>query len=91
MSEEASHTAEKQREPKGKGEKEKHAQLNEFQIISQKDKMIFLNEQHKEMNNRIERTRDLFKKTGGIKGIFHTKMSTIEDRNSKDLTEAEEI
>ena len=61
MSQEVLQIAEKRKEAKGKGEKEKHAQLNEFQIIAQKDKMIFLNEQHKEMNNRIERTRDLLK------------------------------
>ena len=61
LSQEVLQIAEKRKEAKGKGEKEKHAQLNEFQIIAQKDKMIFLNEQHKEMNNRIERTRDLLK------------------------------
>ena len=65
----------------------------EFQRIARRDKKGFLSEQYKEMeeNNRIEKTRDLFKKIRDSKGPFHTKMGTIKDRNGKDLTEAEEI
>ena len=79
---------------KGKGERERCSQLNaEFQRIARRDNKAFLNEQCTEIeeNNRMEKTRDLFKKTGDIKGIFHAKMCAIKDRNSKNLTEAEEI
>ena len=74
-----------------KGERERYIQLNaEFQRIAKRDKKGFFNEQCKEIeeNNKKGKTRDLFKKTGDIKGIFHAK---IKDRNGKDLTEAEEI
>ena len=66
---------------------------SEFQIIARRDKKVFLSDQCKEIeeNNRMGKTRDLFKKIGAIKGIFHARMGTIKDRNSKDLTEAEEI
>ena len=86
--------AEKRREEKGKGEKERYTQLNvEFQRIARRDKKAFLSEECKETeeNNRMGKTRDLFKKTGDTKRIFHAKMGTIKDRNSKDLTEAEAI
>ena len=79
---------------KGKGERERYIQLNvEFQRIARRDKMAFFNEQCKEIeeNNREGKTRDLFKKTGDIKGTFHAKMGTIKARNNKDLIEAEEI
>jgi len=85
--------AEKRRETEGK-EKGKDTQLNaEFQKIARRDKKAFLCEQCKETeeNNRMWKTRDLFKKIGDSKGIYHTKMGTIKDRNSKDLTEAEKI
>ena len=78
----------------GTGERERYTQLNvEFQRIARRDKKAFLNEQCKEIeeNNKMGKTRDLFKKTGDIKGTFHARMGTIKDRNSKDLTEAEEI
>ena len=74
---------------KGKGERERHTQLNaEFQRRERRDKKAFFHEQFKEIEekNRTGKTRDLFKKTGDIKGTFHVK-----DRNGKDLTEAEEI
>ena len=66
---------------------------SEFQSMAKKDKKAFLNEQCKETeeNNRTGKTRDLFKKTGDIKEIFHARIGMIKDRNSKDLTEAEEI
>ena len=82
--------AEKGREAKGKGEKERYTHLNaEFQRIARRDKKAFLSDQCKEIeeNNRMGKTRDLFKKTGDTKGTF---MSTIKDRNSMDLTEAED-
>ena len=85
---------EKRREAKGKGEKERYAQLNaEFHRIARRDKTASLSEQYKEIeeNNRMGKTRDLFKKTGDTKGTFHAKMGTIKDRNGMDLTEAEEI
>ena len=65
----------------------------EFQRIARRDKKAFFNEQCKEIqeNNRKGKTRDLFKKMGNIKGIFHPKMGAIKDRNGKDLIEAEEI
>ena len=83
MSEEVLQIAEKRREAKGKGEKERHAHLNaEFQRIARRDKKAFLSGQCKELeeNNRMGKTRDLFKKTGDTKGTFHAKMSTIKDR-----------
>ena len=94
MSEEALQITEKRREVKGKGEKERYTLLNaEFQRIARKDKKAFLSDQCKEIeeNNRMGKTRDLFKKIRDTKGIFHVKMGTIKDRNSMDLTEAEDI
>ena len=79
---------------KGKGERERYNQLKaEFQRIARRDKKAFLSEQCKETeeNNRMGKTRDLFKKIGDIKRIFHARMGTIKDRNGKDLKEAEEI
>ena len=92
MSEEASQIAEKRREAKGKGEKERYAHLNaEFQRIM-RDKKVFICEQCKEVEeNSIQKTRDLFKKIRDTKGTFHAKMGTIKERNDMDLTEAEEI
>ena len=84
---------EKRREVKGKREKERYAHLNaEFQRITRRDKKAFLSDQCKEIeeNNRMGKTRDLFKKIRDTKGIFHAKMGTIKDRNSMDLTEAED-
>ena len=80
MSEEALQIAEKKRDAKGKGEKERYTHHNvEFQIIARKDKKTFLSEQCKEIekNNRIGKTGDLFKKIGDTKGTFHTKMGTM--------------
>ena len=79
---------------KGKGEKERYIHLNaEFQRIARRDKKAFLSEQCKETeeNNRMGKTRDLFKKIRDSKGTFHAKMGTIKDRNDMDLTEAEDI
>ena len=93
LSEEALQIAEK-REVKGKGEKERYTHLNaEFQRIARKDKKAFLSDQCKEMeeNNRMGKTRDLFKKIRDTKGTFHAKMGTIKDRSGMDLTEAEGI
>ena len=84
----------KRREVKSKGEKEKYKHLNaEFQRIARRDKKAFLSDQYKEIeeNNRMEKTRDLFKKIRDIKGTFHAKMGLIKDRNGMDLTEAENI
>ena len=94
LSEEALQIAEKRREVKGKGEKKRYTHLNaEFQRIARRDKKDFLYEQCKEIeeNNRKGKTRDLFKKIRDTMGIFHAKMGTIKDRNSTDLTEAEDI
>ena len=94
LSEEALQIAMKRREMKGKGEKERYTHFNEeFQRISRRDKKAFLNGQCKEIeeNNRMGKTRDLFKKIRDTKGTFHAKMGTIKDRNSMDLTEAEDI
>ena len=94
LSEEALQIAEKRREAKGKGEKEQYTHLNaEFQRIARRDKKAFLSNQCKEIeaNNRIGKTRDLFKKIRDTKGTFHAKMGTIKDRNSMDLTETEDI
>ena len=82
------------REAKGKGEKERHVHLNaEFQRISRRDKKAFLSDQCKEIeeNNRMEKTRDFFKKIRDTKGTFHAKMGPINDRYGMDLTEAEDI
>ena len=91
QSEEVLQIAEKRREGKSKGEKERYKHLNaEFQRITGRDKKAFLSDQCKEIeeNNRMGKTRDLFKKIRDTKGTFHAKMSTIMDRNSMDLTEA---
>ena len=93
MSEEASQIGEKRREAKGKREKERYTHLNvEFQIIARRNKKAFLSDQCKEIeeNNRMRKTRDLFKKIRNTKGTFHAKMGTITDRNSMYLTEAED-
>ena len=92
LSGEALQIAVKRREVKSKGEKERYIHLNaEFQRIVRRDKKAFLSDQCKEIeeNNRIGKTRDLFKKIRDTKGIFHAKMGTIKD--SMDLTEAEDI
>ena len=94
LSEEALQIAEKRREVKGKGEKERYIHLNaEFQRTARRDKKAFLCDQCKEIeeNSRMGKTRDLFKKIREIKGTFHAKTSTIKDRNGVDLTEAEDI
>ena len=86
--------AEKRREAKGKGEKERYTHLNaEFQRIARRDKKVFLGDQCKDLeeDNRMGKTRDLFKKIRDTKGTFHVKMVTIKCRNSMDLTEAEDI
>ena len=83
MSEKALQIVEERREAKGKGERERYIQLNAgLQRIAKRDKKAFLNEQCKEIedNNRKGKTRDLFKKTGDIKGMFHARMGTIKDR-----------
>ena len=84
----------KRREAKDKGEKEIYTHLNaEFQRIARRDKKAFLSDQckEKEENNRMRKTRDLFKKIRDTKGTFHAKMGTIKDRNGMDLTEADAI
>ena len=94
LSEEALQIAEKRREAKGKGEKERYTQLNaEFQRIARRDKKAFLSDQCKEIeeNNRMGKTRDHVKKIRDTKGTFHAKVGTIKDRNGMDLTEAEDI
>ena len=94
MSEEALKIAEKRREAKGKGEKERYNHLNrEFQKITRRDKKAFLSYQCKEIkeNKRMGKTRDLSKKARDTKGTFHAKMGTIKDKNSMDLTEVEDI
>ena len=94
LSEEALRITEKRREVKGKGEKERYKHLNaEFQRIARRDKKAFLSDQCKEIeeNNRMGKTRDLFKKIRNTKGTFHAKMSSIKDRNGLDLTEAGDI
>ena len=81
----------KRREAKSKGEKERYTHLNsEFQKIARRDKKAFLSDQCKEIeeNNRMGKTRDLFKKIRNTKGTFHAKMGSIKDRNGMDLTEA---
>ena len=94
MSEETSQIAEERREAKGKGEKERYTHLNaEFQRIARRDNKAFLNDQCKkiEENNRMGKTRDLFKKIRNTKGTFNAKMGSIKYRNDMDLTEAEDI
>ena len=94
MSEEALQIAEKRREARGKGEKERYTHLNaEFQRIARRDKKTFLRDQCQEIeeNNTMGKTRDLFKKIRDTKGTFHAKMGIIKDRNGVDLTEAEDI
>ena len=94
MSEDGLQTAVKRREVKGKGEKERYTRLNaEFQKIARRDKKAFLSDQHKEIeeNNRMGKTRDLFKKMRDTKGTFHAKMGSVKDRNGMNLTEAEHI
>ena len=84
----------KRRESKSKGEKERYTHLNaEFQRIARRDKKAFLSDQCKEIeeNNRMGKTRDLFKKIRDTKGAFHAKMGSIKDKNGMDLTEAEDI
>ena len=93
LSEEALQIAEKRREVKGKGEKERYTHFKaEFQRIASRDKKAFLSKQCKETkeNNRMGKTRDLFKKIRDTKGTFHVKMGTIKDRNFLDPTEAED-
>ena len=93
MSEEALQITEKRREAKGKGEKERQTHVHaEFQIAGS-DKKAFLSDQCKEIeeNNRMGKTRDLFKKIRDTKGTCHAKMGSIKDRNVMDLTEAEDI
>ena len=94
MSKEILQIAEKTREMKGKGEKERYTHLNAaFQRIARRDKKAFLSDQCKEIeeNNRMGKTRDLSKKIRDAKGTFHAKISTIKDRNIMDLTKAEDI
>ena len=94
LSEEALQIAEKRREVKGKGERERYTQLNAaFQRIAMRYKKPLLSEQCKEIeeNNRTGKTRDLIKKIGDTKEIFHANMGTIKDRDSKDLREAQKI
>ena len=94
LSGEALQIAVKRRKVKSKGEKERYKHLNaEFQRIARRDKKAFLSDQYKEIeaNNRMGKTRDLFKKIRDTKGTFHAKMGSIKDRNDMDLTEAEDI
>ena len=93
LSEEALQIAEERREAKGKGEKERYKHLNaEFQRTARRDEKAFLSDQCKEIeNNRMGKTRDLFKKIRDTKGTFHAKMGSVKDRNGIDLTEAENI
>ena len=94
LSEEALQIAEKRREAKGKGEKERYTHVNaEFQRIARRDKKAFLIDQCKEIgeNNRMGKTRDLFKKIRDTKGTFHAKMGSVKDRNGMDLRVAEDI
>ena len=93
LSEEALQIAEKRREAKDKGEKERYTHMNaEFQRIARRDKKALLSNHYKEIeeNNRMGKIRDLFKKTRDTKGTFHAKMGTIKDRNGMNLTEAED-
>ena len=93
-SEESLQIAMKRREVKSKGEKERYNHLNtEFQRIARRDKKAFLSDQCKETeeNNRMAKTRDLFRKIRDTKGTFHANMGSIKDRNGRDLTETEDI
>jgi len=84
----------KRKEVKRKGEKERYTHLNEeFQRIAKRDKKVFLHDQYKETeeNNRMGKTRDLFKDIRDTKGTFHAKMGSIKDRNGMDLIEADDI
>ena len=94
LSEEALQIAAKRREAEGKGEKERYTHLNaEFQRIARRDKKAFLSDQCKEIkeNNRMGKSRDLFKEISDTKGTFHRKTGSIKDRNGMDLREAEDI
>ena len=94
LSEEALQIAVKRREAKSKGEKEIYTHLNvEFQRIARRDKNAFLSNQCKEIeeNNRMGKSRDLFRKIRDTKGTFHAKMGTIKDKNGMELTEAEDV
>ena len=94
LSEEALQIAVKRREAESKGEKEKYSHLNaEFQRLERRDKKAFLNDQCKEIeeNNKMGKTRNLFKKIRDTKGTFHAKMGTVKDRNHMDLTKTEDI
>ena len=94
MPEEALQIAVKRRETKSKEEKRRYSHLNtEFQRIARRDKKTFLSDQCKEIeeNNRMGKTRDLFKKSRDTKETFHARMDSIKDRNGTDLTEAEDI
>ena len=94
MSDEILQVAEKRKEVEGRGEKEKDSHLNaKFQRIARRDKKAFLSDQCKEIekNNRMGKTRDLFKKIRDTKGVFHAKMGKINNRNDTDLTEAKDI
>ena len=94
LSEETLQIAEKRREAKSKGKKERYTLLNtKFQRIARRDKKVFFSDQYKEIeeNNRIGKTRDFFKKIRDTKETFHAKMGAIKDRNGMDLTEAEDI
>ena len=94
LSEKALQIAVKRREVKSKGEKERYTHLKaEFQRIARRNKKAFVSDQCKEIeeNNRMGKTRDLFKKIRDTKGMFHAKMGTLKDRNGLDLTEAEDI
>ena len=94
LSVEALQIAEKRKEAKGKVEKQRYIHLNaEFQRIARRDEKVFLSDQCKEIeeNNRMGKSRDLFKKIRDTKGTFHAKMGTIKDRNGMDLTETEGI
>ena len=94
MSEEALQIVGKRKDAKAKGEKEIYTHLNaEFQRIARRDKKAFFSDQFKEVeeNNRMGKTRDLFKKIRDTKGIFHAKMGSIKDKNGTDLREAENL
>ena len=94
VSEEALQIAEKRRDVKGNGEKERCTHLNaDFQKLTRRHKKAYLSDQCKEIeeNNRMGKARDLFRKIRDTKGTFHAKMGTIKDRNSMDLTKAEDI
>ena len=94
LSEEALQTSEKRKEAKGEGEKERNVHVNvEFQSIARRDKKDFLSDQRKEIeeDNRMGKTRDLFKKIRDTKGTFHAKMGSIKDRNGMHLTKPKDI